>query len=427
MALAAAVSALLSLGFAAGSPGWVPWSAQDGTKLLVGAYYYQWFPQNLAQGTLRADLVPPQGETPANDNSSDPKTAEIAIDQAKRAGLSFFALDWWPENNWYGRPLAAKVSEDDNTAAFLRAKNLATFKFCMFYETFGLDFSPAEESTPVTPAMEQEFDADMVYFARHYFSNRSYLRVHGRPVVVLYLTRTLTGDVAQMIGGARRVLEAQGAGDPYFIADEVYWRVTEEQLPASGPFLTTEPQLARIEQFDAVTAYTYYFGNNPPQYGPAGDFVGYPGRTNIVADELALMARYRAATDDRVPVIPDVSPGYNDRAVRLSVNHPAQPRQWLPGEGPSSTLDHLFEDVALPSVDPRVPIVFVTAWNEWNEDTGIQPIPGVPTNRDDSPTGDEYTQGYTYGGEGDSELVVLHHDIVCAEELPACHAPSHRS
>jgi hypothetical protein len=413
------LTALVSLGSSTGSPGWVPWSPKDGTKLLVGAYYYQWFPQNLAQGTLRADLVPPQGETAATDNSSDPRTAEVAIDQARRAGVNFFALDWWPKNDWYGRPLAAKVSEDDNTAAFLRAKNLSKIKFCMFYETFGLDFNPAEESTPVTPAMEQEFDADMLNFARRYFSNPSYLRIHGRPVVVLYLTRTLTGDVAQMIGGARQLLEAHGV-DPYFIGDEVYWRVTDEELPSSGPFLTTQPQVDRIEQFDAVTAYTYFFGNNPPQYGPADDFVGYPGQTSIVADELSLMAEYRAATGDRVPVIPDISPGYNDRAVRLSINHPAQPRQWLPGEGSSSTLDHLFEEVALPSVDPRVPIVFVTAWNEWNEDTGIQPIEGVPTTKDDSPTGDEYTQGYTYGGEGDSELVVLHHDIVCAEDLSSC-------
>jgi hypothetical protein len=78
----------------------------------------------------------------------------------------------------------------------------------------------------------------------------------------------------------------------------------------------------------------------------------------------------------------------------------------------------------LPSVDPRVPIVFVTAWNEWNEDTGIQPIEGVPTSTDDSPTGDEYTQGYTYGGEGDSELVVLHHDIACAEKPSSCRGPA---
>ncbi|MGH9047654.1 MAG: hypothetical protein ACRDVW_10130, partial [Acidimicrobiales bacterium] len=98
----------------------VPWNAHDHTKLLVGAYYYQWFPQNLSQGTLRADLIPPQGPTPTTDVSSNPRTAEIAIKQANYAGVNFFALDWWPKNNWYGRTLAEKESEDTNTAAFLK-------------------------------------------------------------------------------------------------------------------------------------------------------------------------------------------------------------------------------------------------------------------------------------------------------------------
>ncbi len=423
-----ALAALVLSGVIAAVPSsatttFTPWNAHDKTKLLVGAYYYQWFPQNLSQGTLRAHLVPAQGPNPTVDNSADPHTAEVAINQARYAGVNFFALDWWPKNHWYGRTLAEKVSEDDNTAAFLKAKNLDKIKFCMFYETFGLDFDPVDESTPVNPPMEREFDGDMLFFARHYFRYKNYLRIHGRPVVVLYLTRTLTGDVAGMIGGARRLLESHGYGDPYFIGDEVYWRVTDEQLVAGQPPLTTTPQVARIEQFDAITSYTYYFGNNPPQYGPTQDFSGYPGDTNVVADELSLMARYRDATDDKVPVIPVVSPGYNDRGVRLAVNHPAQPRQWLPGEGPASTLDHFFEDVALPALDPRLPMVFVTAWNDWNEDTGVQPVPGVkgtPTSRDDSPTGTEYTQGYTYGGEGDSAIEVLHHDIACAEDRPAC-------
>ena len=108
-----------------------------------------------------------------------------------------------------------------------------------------------------------------------------------------------------------------------------------------------------------------------------------------------------------MPVIPDVASSFNDRGFRLPTNHPAQPRQWLPGEGPASTLDHLFRCVALPEVDPALPIVMVTSWNDWNEDTGIEPIGGTPTHVDDSPTGTAYTQGYTYGGEGRSALRVL--------------------
>jgi hypothetical protein len=52
----------------------------------------------------------------------------------------------------------------------------------------------------------------------------------------------------------------------------------------------------------------------------------------------------------------------------------------------------------------------VTSWNDWNEDTGIEPIGGTPTDVDDSPSGSAYTQGYTYGGEGRAALQVLRSD-----------------
>ena len=396
-----------------------PRKVHVGSKLLVGSYYYLWFPQNLAQGTLRANLIPPQGPNPATDVSADPATAATAITQANQAGVNFFALDWWPLNNWTGRPLADRQAEDNNVAAFLKAPNISKIKFTMMYETFALDFNAANESTPVTPAMEKHFDADMLFFAKTYFKNPSYLRLHGRPVVVLYLTRTLTGNVAQLMSQARTLLAAHGY-NPYFIGDEIFWRVTKPQLPATGTPLTTQPQAARIEAFDAITSYSLYFGGNSPTLGPAQDFVGYPGKTNIAADERNLLVKYSKATGGKVPVIPEITPGFNDRGVRLTINHPVQPREWLPGDGTASTLDNLFWKVAVPTVDARAPIIFVTAWNEWNEDSGIEPVPGVATSTDNSPTGMAYTQGYTDGGEGDSALKVLRRDTDCARGLPAC-------
>jgi hypothetical protein len=56
-------------------------------------------------------------------------------------------------------------------------------------------------------------------------------------------------------------------------------------------------------------------------------------------------------------------------------------------------------------------MVMVTSWDDWNEDTGIEPIGGTPTDVDDSPTGKAYAQGYTYGGEGRKALTVLRADV----------------
>jgi hypothetical protein len=83
----------------------------------------------------------------------------------------------------------------------------------------------------------------------------------------------------------------------------------------------------------------------------------------------------------------------------------------LPGEGPASTLDHFFRCVAIPELDPALPVVMVTSWDDWDEDTGVEPIPGTPTARDDSPSGTAYTQGYEYGGEGTTTERTLGRDV----------------
>ena len=279
---------------------------------LVGAYYSDWFPSNSAQGTLRQHLVPAQGPDPSKVNSAEPAVAEQAIAQATRSGINFFALDYWP----------TRPAQNKNLNAFLRADNLHDIKFCLLYETWDLGFDAAHESTPVDPRMEFYFDLSLLSFARTYFPNPSYLRIHGRPVLVLYLTRTLTGDVAGMIDGARRLLQAHGY-DPFLIGDEIYWRVTSTDPPATGSWFTSTPQTSRLHLFDALTAYSLYIGDPNEPFSPWQDFVGYPGDTHIVADERHLYGEYARASGGRVPVIPDVQPGVNTRgSVSLSTSRP---------------------------------------------------------------------------------------------------------
>ncbi len=422
---ALSVSTLAVSALAVNAPATAATDSSPAVPPLVGAYYYLWNPQNFAGGTLRSHLVPSQVPTSSLVNSQSPKTAARDITEARQAGINFFAVDWWPYDAGYsGEDYEAA---DSAMKDFLAAPNISQMRFAMFYETWNLGFDPGSESTPVTFQMELHFDADMLTFAKDYFHNSSYLRIHGRPVVFLYLTRTLTGDVAGMIHGARTVLEAKGF-NPFFIGDEVYWRVAPEDPHPAGPVLTTTPQAERIEQFDAITSYTLYYGDPNFFLGPTQDFTGYPGATDLVADERHLLRDYSAATDGQVPVIPDISSSFNDRGFRLLTDHPAQPRQWLPGDGPASTLDHLFRCVALPEVDPSLPLIMVTSWNDWNEDTGIEPIGGTPTHIDDSPSGDAYTQGYTYGGEGRAALQVLRGDTaLLRQRFDGTHDPSDQS
>ena len=362
----------------------------------VGAYYSEWYPQNASQGTLRQHLVPAQGSNPALERSADPTVAEQAIRQASRNGIDFFALQWSPGGPAWNR----------NVDAFVRAKNLGDIKFCIFYGTPDLHWDAAHLSTPVNPSVITHFASDMLRLAARYSTSPSYLRIGGRPVFDLYLTRTLTGDVAAMIDHARTVLEQHGYGDPFFIGDEIFWGVTGQASTPAATTITTTPQVGRIRLFDAITDYNLYGGGPPNPQIPGQDFTGYPGQTMLASDEVALYRRYAAAAGS-VPVLPDVMPGTNTRGVRLAVDQPAEPRQWLPGLGPGSTLTGFLTRVAGPVLNARLPVVFVTSWNEWNEDSGIQPTGGTPTTRDDSVTGSAYTQGYTYGGEGNAALAAV--------------------
>ena len=377
-------------------------------KLLVGAYYSMWYPQNLAQGYLREHLIPSQPIASSQINSDSPLVAEQDITNAKRAKINFFALDWWPYYLGYSNERV--VGNRHAVAEFLKAPNISQFKFCIFYETWNLGFDAGREATPVTRATTVHFDKDMRYLALHYLHNPSYLKIHNRPVIILYLTRTLTGNVAKFISSARSTLERMGV-DPFFIGDEIFWRTTPENPSNNSGLFTQNPQSSRLRLFDAITDYSLYYGGSSTRYGPPNDFLGYPGKTNLVADEVKLYAKYQKATNNAVPIVPDISPGFNDRGVRLVDNHPAQPRQWLSGLSDSSTLDYMFREVGVPSIDNKLPMIMVTTWNEWNEDTGVEPIGGSPTSRDNSPSHDQYTQGYVYGGEGNADLATLSKDI----------------
>jgi len=191
------------------------------------------------------------------------------------------------------------------------------------------------------------------------------------------------------------------------VGDEIFWTVIRENAdPAAGPERTEAPQLGRIAALDALTVY------NP--YEPAFTrHAGHAAGSTFVADVAGLYARYRTAVGAAPPLVPVVIPGFNDRAVRPAADHYVIARTWRQRSN-RTLLAELFERLVWPFVDADLAMVMITSWDEWNEDTAIEPVrEAAPTSRDDSPTGRAFTQDYAYVGYGTRYLEVVR-DAVAA-------------
>lgn len=359
---------------------------------LVGAYYYTWYPRNFRQGTLRAKLTPPQEPELGAYASDDVATVERQIAWAAGAGIDFLAVGWWPL-----RPAQNRVLP----RTFLKAANIADVKFCIFYETWALGFDSMKGMTVFDAEKSAKFVQDMVSFGEKFFGHPSYLKVGGRPVVMLYLTRTMSGGYAEAVREARAKLREKGH-DVFFVADEVFWNATRSDATATERTeLTERPQVERIRIFDAITSYNMYEGlmKGHQGYGATSEYLG---------DVARRYDRFIEAAAGSVYFVPSVQPGYNDRGVRPNTDHFAIPRRWSPEADDVSFFTEMWRRIGVRYADPRLNMIMITTWNEWNEDTAIEPLKEAPaTARDRSPSGDFYTQGYAYRGHGTLYLDAL--------------------
>jgi hypothetical protein len=322
----------------------------------------------------------------------DSRSAAIAerhIDVAASHGIDFFSIDWWPN-----RP----AQNDAIDSGFLRAANIDRMRFCIFYET--IDFGDQHDAQGILfdDATKERFVSDMVTISRRYFRHPSYLRIDARPVIELYVTREIRGLFPQAMREMREALRAEGH-DPFVIGDEIFWAVIEaNEDPRAAARVTGEPQLSRIRLFDAITAYNLYVETRERD-------LGYGAASQLISDSRKLYRRYREVAG--VPIIPSVIPGFNDRGTRPAADHDAVPRRWAPEAPEGSFFAESIERLAKPLADARLHMVLITSWNEWNEDTAIEPLAAAPPTTADRSSRQQFTQGYAYAGFGTTYVDVV--------------------
>lgn len=345
------------------------------SQTVVGAYYYPWYetqePGQWRGGwkrAMRLHLEPPQLPKAGLYDSSKPEIIGEHISQSLRGGVDFWAVSWW------GR---GTDSDDNFRNAILKHPSADKLRYAVLYETTRLLRSRYSRKSDHDKLLN-----DLAFLREHYFNDPNYLRIDGRPVIFVYLTRVYFRNQGHDSLAKMRKLFPE----VYLVGDDVY-----------GPKYKSE----WAKPFDAVTTYDVY-GQSLSKYGGTRKAVKVLGENYRVAK--------KAANQVGTAFIPTVAPGYNDTAVRRG--HPGRGRYFTDVEGSKEgdIFRSMIKNVALPNLDPKAGnLLMVTSFNEWYEDTQIEATTGTApdTAKDDSRSGGHYTGGDRYVDYGHLYLDIL--------------------
>ena len=336
------------------------------SNITVGVFYYPW--SYTGKGTLREQL----GEEPTLGyyDASDQQTVTQHLAWSRLANIRMWAVSW-----------KGPDSEEDITVknSIFAYPMLGKHKIALLYETLGRIQQEFNYST-------NQVASDIEYICQSYFDHPNYFTINGRPVLFVYLTRKL-----QALGLMTTVIDLMrgancGNHTLYIVGDQVFGQAPESKnLTAYQPF----------ELLDAVTNYDVY--------GSMGIY-GYAGEQDVINyyqhDELGWRQQALAA---QCGFVPSVAAGYNDLGVRPEAHHAPLSRRLTSNSSPEGSLFQVSLEQARLLVDPAMNnLLMVTSFNEWHEDTQIEPCVGKATSLPDT-----LTHGLEYEGYGELYLDIL--------------------
>jgi len=340
-------------------------------NLTIGVYYYPWYGTDFHKGSpfLREKLLPPQLPKLGRYDDTDPAVISQHLKWSRNANIKMWVTSWWGPKS---------IPNNTTLTKILPHNDLGSHKISLFYETPG--------RIPDSGSLVN-VEPDMVYICENYFSHPNYYRIDDRPVLFVYVTRKLSGlgwldDVLLLM---RSTANKYGF-NPYIIGDQVF-----QDAPPQGMYY------APFDQLDGVTNYDVRGGMNLP-WGT--NYVTQTGVDNYFAEQL----KWKVAANNRgCAYVPPAVPGYNDRSIRLDVGRAALSRRLTPNDGPGSLFRATLKGAREIADSMTNYLVMVNSFNEWHEDTQIEPTSGG--NKTIAPF--ELTQGVEYDAYGEMFLDIL--------------------
>ncbi len=333
----------------------------------VGVYYYPWYGGDFHGGRyMRERLVPPQYPTLGEYDDRDAGVIAQHLAWSRQAHISLWVASWWGPDKREDRTLLQSI---------LPHAELGDMNIALFYETTGRtgNFSDFDQVAP-----------DIAYMAQHYFDHPNYLKIDGRPVLFVYLTRVLArnGTLEEFVV-AMRTAAAEAGSELYLVGDQVFG-----QPPASSDGLSL---------LDAVTNYDVY--------GSMGA-KGYAGQVAVDRYYAAQALWRQRAHEAGAAFVPAATPGFNDKGVREG--HEATSRRLDRSAEFGSLFRAMLEQAVGYTDESTGNMLMITSWNEWHEDTQIEPVaPGPTTAVDDSDSGRDISEGLEYEAYGERYLDIL--------------------
>jgi GT2 family glycosyltransferase/SAM-dependent methyltransferase len=289
-----------------------------------------------------------QPRLPADLGYYDLRVEETIEDQrtlASRYGIGAFCYYYY----WF----AGKRLLEEPIERLLKTKT-RKMPFCLAWanENWTRTWDGGASDILIGQEHSPDDDINVIHDLIRYFRDPDYLRIDGRPVLLLY-RYDLLPDVRSTLGIWRQECVRAGVGDPYVVACEA----------CDLAWSTTDP---RLYGFDASTEF--------PPHG-VGTQIDPPGRplnprfSGRVYDYRAASLKYAARAAPAHKRFRCVFPGWDNTARRpdsgdiFAFSSPGTYRAWL--ETVAEETREQFQG------EER--LVFVNAWNEWAEGCYLEP------------------------------------------------------
>jgi Glycosyltransferase WbsX len=325
-------------------PGWHPTPVQE-----------KWFGKGWTEFQLLSDArtlfgghAMPRRPLWGYYNEADPAWAEREIDLASSHGIDAWMTDWYWHNG-------TQFYHEQLEQGFQKASNRSQLKFAVMWANHDWkNLYPARSPADAAVLLPQEHSYDdclkvIDYCIRKYFHDDSYWRLDGKPVFAIFDLNLFTDKLT--FDGARRALDAMRKR----VRQAGFSGLHIQASHAYSGLIPRLPELG-VQSATQYHSFAWTYGGRPPGgHSPYKD-----------GALTAIHSWQETGSQMTVPFFPDCPVGWDDSPRYGASSH------IVIGRSPDQ-YELLLRAARHYAAPLPVPIVFLSAWNEWTEDHVLLP------------------------------------------------------